>query len=45
MTKSLVGRWAKEGKNTIEFFDDDEAENDNSQDEKRAEKHEHSDKK
>lgn len=46
MTKSLVGRWAKEDKNTIEFFDDNEAENDNCQDEKKgAEKHEHSDKK
>lgn len=44
MTKSLVGRWAEEGENTIEFFDDDEMENAENQDEKRAENHEHSDK-
>lgn len=44
MTKSLVDRWAEEGENTIEFFDDDETENAENQDENGAEKHEHSDK-
>lgn len=45
MTKSLVDRWAEEGENTIEIFDDDEMENAENQDEKRAENHEHNDKK
>ena len=42
--KSLLDRWASEGEETF-FFIDEETENAKNQDEKKVEKHEHSEKK